>query len=184
MMRLFSNKVEFGVKILPSFIHSFIPSFSIMCQCNSQSPHSSAFFFLKLFTVGVSGGPIRNCGQVPGKQDPSTLKSLFASLLFTPVLSQEFFLKVFGKHWWKKKKRLWGKKNNKSFLSHPHPICCGIIISYYLQIMCTDMISTVWSGGHCGGCSCCFFVCEALWYTVGWGGFLPHVHLIVHSGPS
>lgn len=84
----------------------------------------------------------------------------------------------------KKKKRLWGKKNNKSFLSHPHPICCGIIFFYYLQIMCADMISTVWSGGHCG-CSCCFFVCGALRYETARGEkILPHVHLIVHSGPS
>lgn len=164
-----------------------------MCWCNSQwSPPPPCpipvhcFVFFKVFTVGLSGGPIRNCGQVPGKQDPSTLKSLFASLLFTPVLSQEFLLKVFGKHWWKKK-RLWEKKNNKSFLSHPHPICCGIIFFYYLQIMCTDMISTVWSGGHCGGCSCCFlFVerCDMRQRGREGGKSSPHVHLIVHSGPS
>ena len=71
----------------------------------------------------------------------------------------------------KKKKRLWGKKNNKSFLSHPHPICCGIIFFYYLQIMCADMISTVWSGGHCG-CSCWgfFFVLFlfCLWSAAIW----------------
>lgn len=70
----------------------------------------------------------------------------------------------------KKKKRVSGKKNNKSFLSHPHPICCGIIFFYYLQIMCADIISAVWSAGHCGCCSCCFFVCGALWYETASGG--------------
>lgn len=53
-----------------------------------------------LFTAGpCSSSSQERRGRVPGKRDPSTPTSLFASLLFTPVLSQEFLLKVFGKHW-------------------------------------------------------------------------------------
>lgn len=125
---------------------SFIPSLSVLCRCNSvRLPNPPPHHKFK-----------RNW----------TLKSLFASLLFTRVLAQEFLLKIFGNHWWK---RLWGKKNNKLFLSHPQPICCGIIFFYYLQIMCADMISTVWCGGHCV-CSCCvffLFVCETLSHETG-----------------
>lgn len=112
-----------------------------MCWCNSQwSPPPPppipvhCFFFFKVFTVGLSGGPIRNCGQVPGKQDPSTLKSLFASLLFTPVLSQEFLLKVFGKHWWKKKKDFERRKTtSRSWATHtPSAVVLSSFIIYRL----------------------------------------------------
>lgn len=157
--------------------HSFIHSLSYISTVYWMKEWSLPipvlfFFFFKLFTVGLSRGPIRNCGQVPGKQDPSTLKSLFASLLFTPVLSQEFLLKVFGKHWWKKKTLR--EEKQQVVLEPPTPH----LLWYYLLLLSTDYVrwydfySLVWWSlwlfllFFC----CFFFVCGALRYETARGG--------------
>ena len=143
-------------------LHSFISSFSILCWCNFHCTsvfsaiYSRAFkrSNQKLWTSSRETGPKH-------PEEPFCL-TFIHSCSFSRVPPESIWQTLV------KKKGLWGKKNNKSFLSHPHPICCGIIFFYYLQIMCADMISTVWSGGHCGR-SRCFFVCD-MRQRGGWGG--------------
>lgn len=114
-----------------SFFGLFIHLVYCANVARSKVPRCTSLF--QLFTVGLSRGPIRNCGQVPGKQDPSTLKSLFASLLFTPVLSQEFLLKVFGKHLWKKKEFQGRKTTSRSWATHtPSAVVLSSFIIYRL----------------------------------------------------
>ena len=157
--------------------------------------HLSFFFFLAIYSRAFkrSNQKLWTSSRETGPKHPEEpfCLTFIHSCSFSRVPPESIWQTLVKKK--KKKKRLWGKKNNKSFLSHPHPICCGIIFFYYLQIMCADMISTVWSGGHCG-CSCCVFfflfcfVCGVQRYEMKRGGWkkkiLPHVHLIVHSGPS
>lgn len=114
-----------------SLIHSFL-----------YSGPSSHFISTELFTVGLSrSSSQKKCGHVPGKRDLSTLKKLFASLLFSPVLPQEFLLKVFGKHRWRKKKEkdFEERKTSRSWATHTPSavvlssfIICALI--WFLQL--------------------------------------------------
>lgn len=153
-----------------------------MCWCNSHwnLPHSSSFFFFLAIYSRAFKRPNQKLWTSSRETGPKHPEEPFC-LTFIHSCS---FSRVPPESIWQTlvKKRLWGKKN-KSFLSHPHPICHGIIFFYYLQIMCADMISTVWSAGYCGCCSCCFLFVEHCDMRQR-GGILPHVHLIVHSGPS
>lgn len=143
---------------ISSFLHSFIHSFSITCWCNSQWSPSMPVYFLAIYSRSFKR-PNQKLWTSSRETGPKHPEEPFC-LTFIHSCS---FSRVPPESIWQtlvEKKRLWGKKNNKSFLRHPHPICCGIIFFYYLQIMCADMISTVWSGGHCGCCSCCFLFVE------------------------
>lgn len=164
---------------LPSLNHSFLHS--VYCaDVTQRSRHIPAHFYSAIYSRRANQKLWTSSRETRPKhpEEPFCL-TFIHSCSFSRVPPESIWQTLV-------KKRLWGKKNNKSFLNHPHPICCGIIFFYYLHIMCADMISAVWSGSHCG-CSCVFFL-FCLWSTVIWdregGKILPRVHLIVHSGPS
>lgn len=140
-----------------SFFGLFINSVYCANVARSKVPCCTSLF--QLFTVGLFKRPNQKLWTSSRETGPKHPEEPFC-LTFIHSCS---FSRVPPESIWQtlvKKKRVSGKKNNKSFLSHPHPICCGIIFFYYLQIMCADIISAVWSAGHCGCCSCCFLFVE------------------------
>lgn len=146
------------------FIHLFIHSFS--CALTQPTLHSTSFLAIYSRSFKRPKKKLWTCSKETRPKHPEEpfCLTFIHSCYFSSVPPESIWQTQ-----WKKKKRLWGKKNNKSFLSHPHPICCGIISFYYLQIMCADMIFTVWSCGRCGCCLSCFFVCGRLWYETATG---------------